>query len=288
MGRLDRLVRVRFGDVLIGFFGAVPPMRGDTELMPYLTAEGKPDAKLFVYQDASIRIAVDAVKVYEDVLYRVYRKGTRIWAECSSHGELDTWAYAILHFNMEKPDRIWFQVLPKNCPYFLDRILSSAMMESILLRHQHAVLHASVIDVDGQAILFSAPSQVGKSTQAELWRRHRGAKVCNGDRAMISDRDGQMIVRGIPYSGISRINEIFELPIRGIIFLRQGQIDSAEPLNYLQSTKALFQQISLQPWNENDISNALTMAQKIAAKLPCYRLTCTPTVKAVECLEQII
>ena len=48
------------------------------------------------------------------------------------------------------------------------------------------ILHCTFLDYRGQAILFSGPSGIGKSTHANLWCRHiPGTQVLNGDRALL-------------------------------------------------------------------------------------------------------
>ena len=56
-------------------------------------------------------------------------------------------------------------------------------LPQLLLPFSCVLLHASVIEYAGGAVLFSAPSGTGKSTQAALWARHRGAHIRNGDKA---------------------------------------------------------------------------------------------------------
>ena len=58
-------------------------------------------------------------------------------------------------------------------------------LPQLLLPFRALVFHASYVGCDGGAMLFTAPSGTGKSTQAELWRVHRGARVLNGDKAAV-------------------------------------------------------------------------------------------------------
>jgi hypothetical protein len=67
------------------------------------------------------------------------------------------------------------------------------------------LMHASYIDADGEAILFTAPCGTGKSTQAELWRKFAGATVINGDKAGVSFVDGRLCACGVPFCGTSGI-----------------------------------------------------------------------------------
>ena len=83
------------------------------------------------------------------------------------------------------------------------------------------VLHSAYIVASaGKAILFSGPSGVGKSTQAALWERCAGARVVNGDRALVDV--GKKTANGIFYSGTSGISENVTAPVRAIVLLGQG------------------------------------------------------------------
>ena len=47
-------------------------------------------------------------------------------------------------------------------------------LEHLLATQRAVILHSAYIDYKGKAILFSAPSGTGKSTQAELWMDESG------------------------------------------------------------------------------------------------------------------
>ena len=66
------------------------------------------------------------------------------------------------------------------------------------------LLHAAVIEVDGRAYAFSAPSGTGKSTHIKLWRRVLGERVqiVNGDKPILRYRDGRFMGMPCPFGGI--------------------------------------------------------------------------------------
>ena len=52
-----------------------------------------------------------------------------------------------------------------------------------MLKHDVFIMHASVLEVDGEGYAFLAHSGTGKTTQTRLWLEHFGdrARVVNGD-----------------------------------------------------------------------------------------------------------
>ena len=70
--------------------------------------------------------------------------------------------------------------------------------ENLLLREKKMMLHAACTHHPKLGgILFSGPSGVGKSTQADLWRRYQDARMINGDRTIM----GRTEQGWIAYSG---------------------------------------------------------------------------------------
>jgi hypothetical protein len=92
-----------------------------------------------------------------------------------------------------------------------------------LLPEQGAfILHASYVLYNGEAILFCAPKQTGKSTQARFWERERGAMIVNEDRALIFSRNGKFYAGGVWATGSAGITRNVTAPLRAVILLGQG------------------------------------------------------------------
>ena len=99
---------------------------------------------------------------------------------------------------------------------------SHIALEDLLLRRDAVVLHASYIDTIYGGILFSGPSGIGKSTQADLWCRYRNAKQVNGDRPILRRDKSGWKAYGSPYAGSSRCWLNRSSQIRAIVILGQG------------------------------------------------------------------
>ncbi len=165
-------------------------------------------------------------------------------------------------------------------------VITVLALERQLLRKGILILHASYIDHWGQAILFTAPSGTGKSTQAELWRKYRGAEVINGDRVCITREGDRLMAHSLPIAGTSGICRNRSLPVRAIVSLEQaGENRLAE----LRGTRA-FAKIAGGIWaNVFCREDAEQMMELIAGMLPACRvfhLACLPDERAVELLEQ--
>ncbi len=183
----------------------------------------------------------------------------------------------------ESPDGICLTLLPTfrerlNCY----RMLQYAGFQQLLLRNAMCILHAACIQVDGQAILFSAPSQTGKSTQADLWAAHRGARIVNGDRTILR-ADGT--AHGVYFSGESPFCENFHLPIRAVVMLSQAPKASIQRIRGAQAFCALYSQCSFDLHNAEEVSRITDLLMAFIPQVPIYRLHATPDYLAVEALE---
>lgn len=165
-------------------------------------------------------------------------------------------------------------------------ILSAVEGEHLITAHGGILLHASCICVNGEAILFTAPSGTGKSTQAALWRRYRCAEVINGDRiAVFCGEDGAPRVRGVPYSGSSGISHAANLPLRAIVYLSQGTENRCRRLRGMDAFRAIWEGCCVNTWLRADVDAASLTVSRIVGGAPVCSFACTPDEHAVNALE---
>ncbi len=167
------------------------------------------------------------------------------------------------------------------------------MMEAMSLDHLAAqengiILHASFIEYQGRAYLFTAPSGTGKSTQANLWVNLRGAELINGDRVCIRAMDGGLFACGIPFAGSSNVSKNRILPLAAVIYLKQAPQTMISRLRGFQAFRRIWEGCALNPSNESDMAKASGVVQKIVEQVPVCMLACTPDESAVRALEEML
>lgn len=158
-------------------------------------------------------------------------------------------------------------------------------LNQIMLHFNTLFFHASYIDVNGEGILFTAPSQTGKSTQANLWRKYRGAKIINGDKAAVRVSNVTTI-NSIPFSGTSGICKNVTVPLKAIVFLSQSLENTVVRMAPSQAISALCPNIFVDHLVSEEWSKALNIIMDLVSEVPVYSLACTPDMRAVEALEK--
>lgn len=173
-------------------------------------------------------------------------------------------------------------------PPTIYKTLSEIAFRTTLLFYQGLVVHAAAIKYKNKGIVFSGHAEVGKSTQANLWKTHMGAKVLNGDRPALRDVNGEILVYGTPWSGSSNdfINE--SAPLSAIIILEQNKENSIKKLSMFEALSILTPRCFLPYWDENLMNLALSNLESIISKVPIYLLKCRPDTEAVELVRQCI
>lgn len=167
-------------------------------------------------------------------------------------------------------------------------VLNALSAEHLVTEKHGFVFHCSYIAIHNRAILFTAPSGTGKSTQAELWKKLRGGEIINGDRAVVRLVDETLIAEGIPFAGSSEYCENRSLPIEAIVYLTQAPKTSIRKMRGFEAFSRIWEGVSVNTWSKEDVERVADVVQKAASETPAYHLACTPDESAVIALEEVL
>ncbi len=159
-----------------------------------------------------------------------------------------------------------------NHGYYLENYLC---LENILIKYDAMILHSCHIDYNDQAILFSAPSGTGKSTQGNLWKDNFSARVINGDRTIIRKVENQWIAYGAPFCGTSGININHSEALSTIIVIRQFKENNVLRIPAFDAIKLLYSELTIHSWNQNYVNSTFDWLMMLINDVPVYLYQCT-------------
>jgi hypothetical protein len=170
----------------------------------------------------------------------------------------------------------------------LEYLLTGLFFYEICILHGHMTLHASAVEYQNQVLLFSAPSQTGKSTLSSWWKlAYPESLIINDDKPIIMNNNGHFEVASSPWSGKTHqsINHI--KPCYAILFLEQASVNEFVPLESVKKITHLFRNI-FRPREEFGINIAsdtinLLMEDCIIAKYKCIN-----DISAAKMLHEIL
>lgn len=165
-------------------------------------------------------------------------------------------------------------------------IFNALAFEKVLINHEAIVLHCSYIVDEGEAILFTAPSGTGKSTQADLWKKYKNATIVNGDRAIIKKIDGQYYALGMPICGSSDICLDVKSRIKCIVYLSQYKTNEIYELRAMERAKRLFSETTVNFFNNSYADKAFNIVADLAVSVDMCHLACTKYEEAVDTLYE--
>jgi hypothetical protein len=197
-----------------------------------------------------------------------------------------TEAFAVTQLDPE--GNITVDVLKNRLSYFqgTSGIFNRIGLETLLLQHKGLLLHASLIEYKGNAIAFTGPSGVGKSTQADLWHRCVGAEILNGDRAALRKMTDGWHAFGSPYAGTSGIYKNQSAPLKALIVLRQGKENCIRPLGAAEALRYIYPEVTVHHWEKDFVAAVTDLCLNMLENIPIYLLECRPEEGAVQLLKE--
>lgn len=173
-------------------------------------------------------------------------------------------------------------------PVYASWFFSIAGLHRTLLKRGAAVLHASYINWNESSILFTAPSQTGKSTQSKLWQDVEDVEIVNDDRVLLRKKNEVWHSYGYPSCGSSKICLNKTLPIKAIVVLEQGDYNYIEEMSVSQKITALVSGIEVYVWDINEINMSFKIAEEIVKDVVVIKLVCRPDYNAVDVLKKYL
>lgn len=167
-------------------------------------------------------------------------------------------------------------------------IVAKCDTETVLNRKKAVLLHASFVKWKGKGVLFSGPSGIGKSTQAELWYQYEQAEIINGDRAYLRKMENNWYAYGLPMAGSSHVFKNEKAEVACLVFLEKGLSNKIERMLPLEAFTRLYKEIAVHTWDIEFVENVLDLANLIIKNIPVLRFVCRPDKSAVEVLRDYL
>lgn len=162
---------------------------------------------------------------------------------------------------------------------YLETVCMYRKLALEMLTYGVFIMHASVLEVDGEGYAFLAPSGTGKTTQTRLWLEHFGARarVVNGDKPLIRARQEgdswNFVAYGTPWNGKEGMGCNASVKLKALYMLERAPQPECIPAPQAYSIDRLFRQL-LMPEKEEQMETLLEMADKVIEALPMYILRC--------------
>ncbi len=138
-----------------------------------------------------------------------------------------------------------------------------------LLLFDGFLLHASAVELNGEAFAFSAPSGTGKSTHARYWRSELSAQIINDDKPAIRRIDDRFCACGTPFSGKHDDSRNVCVPLKAIVFLRRAEQVQVRRLSMREALYALLNQ-TVRPNNVSDYDRLLSLLEDMLSLVDVF------------------
>lgn len=226
--------------------------------------------------------------IWEKSDQRVYYDGAKYYRQfLKGYPEQKTYACAVTEDG--NSNKVTIYIPPDSIDELLQTkfLLNVMIPETAFISVRKCILHASHIQWKGKSILFTAPCETGKSTQAELWRSNKKAVIVNGDRALIyKNKDGIYEAAGLPFCGSSDICKNNSSSIGLIVILEQSNKNEVKAVSKKEIFCRLTEQVTMNRWMPVNYKLWIDLICDLIQCVPVVKLCCRPDEEAVLCLEK--
>ena len=141
-------------------------------------------------------------------------------------------------------------------------------------------LHSACIEMNGEAICFTAPSGTGKSTRAMQWIETLNAKFISGDRPSVLLEGARAYACGVPWDGKEGVYRNVRLPLKMICRIVRSDTVRARRLSKAEARQLLLQQCFIPMWDNEAAVAVMCTIRKLIDAVPIIELHCGPDAGA--------
>ena len=149
-------------------------------------------------------------------------------------------------------------------------------------------LHGALVEQEGRGFCICAPSGMGKTTHARLWRDHRNALILNSDRTTCFLDGKQWIAFGTPWCGTGGEAINRKVPLVAVVILNRGKCDRVSPATGEALLNLVLPNLAYPVRTEATTLLMLELLDRLLDQVPVLRMECMPRESAVEALENAL
>lgn len=202
-----------------------------------------------------------------------------------------------LQTNHDYTQSTFYLNLPKNADdlYYHKALfewnIAARMLYSINTAPYNTIsIHASAVEMEGEAYLFLGLSGAGKSTHSELWLQHcKDTQLINDDNPVIRlNSDNQPVVYGSPWSGKTPCYKNINYPLGGMAQIIKGPQNLSRPFRTIDAYRMVWKSSATHHWIPRIGNGLYFTCEKIITQVPMIQLQCTISEEAVKVCQKAL
>ena len=159
-----------------------------------------------------------------------------------------------------------------NLPENTDQNQVYEICVNYLLKQGVLHLHSSFVLCKDKALVFTGPSGIGKTTQAERWAQYRGSSIINGDIGFVQRTPQGYTAWGTPWHGSSPYCLNTSVPVKALVVLKQAPENRLRELTGFEKVREVSGSVFYPTWLENGMELCTDTLNHLLTDLPVYRL----------------
>ena len=144
------------------------------------------------------------------------------------------------------------------------------------------LMHASAVIWRDEAVVFTAASGTGKTTQAELWKKYKDAAILNGDKVFLECTEKGCSAWGIPWKGSSDYALNRKAELKAVVVLEQAETNTIRRLEGVEALSRVSPHLFWPSWDGKCTGAVMDSCGRLMEQVPVYLLSCRPDQEAVE------